>query len=319
MTLTVFVSTFNRLDTLERTVTSYRRLDTPHELVIVDNGTDHPKCVELLERIAKFPEVRKVYPLGKIKTMVELTENFNVAMRDVYASAKETDWFAVTDADICFDGADPGTLDTFLRLAKAIDNAVGPHLRVDDGIGAGYPLRSRVLADESRLVYRRAMLWHDGIPYSPLPIDTTFHLFPATNEFRRLWMNTVRVGHPYDAMHLDWYMDVLNPTEENAIYIPSGWSWGGSWILDFWRRLQDDAEAAFWFLLSVPRPPTTLCNVSFMISWCLQFGVGTDLDLDESRRWLRSAISRDYEAYRGLVEDDWIAFIYDGNFAALGW
>lgn len=319
MSLVIFLATFNRLDTLERSIASYRQLSTPYELVIIDSGSDYPKSIELLERIEQLPEVRKVYTLGKIDSMAALTLNFDVALRDAYSSASEGDWFAVTDVDICFDGSHPDSLETYVRLAKAIDNTVGPHLRVDGGISHGYPLRSRVLSLESRLVYKRAMQQHDGIFYSPLPIDTTFQLFPATSEFRRLLMNTVRVGPPYDAMHLDWYTDAFAPSEENEVYIPSGWSWGGSWILDFWRRFQEDRRAAFEFMHTVPRPDDVVSNAAFIISWCYQEGAGVEKDIDESKRWLRAAIPPWYEKECLLVEDDWLDFIYDDSFGALGW
>ncbi len=137
-------------------------------------------------------------------------------------------------------------------------------------------------------------------------------------EFRRLLMHTLRVGHPYDATHLDWHVDVLNPSEENGIYIPSGWSWGGSWILDFWNRFRDNREDAFEFLLNLHRPPV-LCNTSFMLSWCYQFGVGCERNLDESRRWLRAAIPNEFETMFHLVESDWLQMIYEDDFACLGW
>jgi len=72
--LTIFIGTFNRLDTLERTVDSYKKFKTPHELVIVDNGTDHPKCLELLGRLEK--RVKKVYSLPGCVSMDTSAQSF---------------------------------------------------------------------------------------------------------------------------------------------------------------------------------------------------------------------------------------------------
>ncbi len=318
--LTIFLSTFNRLQTLTRTVESFRRLVTPHELVIIDNGSDHPDCVALLERLEQLPEVRKIYPLRKVASMVELTENFNVALADQYASASEGDWFAVTDADICFEGSSPHSLRAYIYLAKALGFAVGPHLRVDAGIPAGYPLRSRVLVCETRLLYRDSMESLGGIAFSRHPIDTTFHLFPAAPEHRRLRMETVRVGAPYDAMHLDWYVDVFAPTPENAIYVAGAGltaSWGGNWLRDYWLAFQESPEAAFELLTRSQRMTRPdLCNISFMLSWSYQFGVGTAVDLDESERWLRAAIPHG-NAYYWPYEESWMRMIYAQDFGGL--
>lgn len=316
--LTVFIGTFNRLATLERTVDSFAQFTTPHELVIVDNGTDHPACRALLGQLER--RVKKIYSLPGCDSMDEATDNFNVAIRDQYEHGGAGDWFAVSEADVCFDGTDPGALDAYLRLAKKTGLAVGPHTRVDAGIPACYPLRSRVLATESRLLYESSMEWLDEIPYSHWPIDTTFHLFPRTRRFNRLHLNTARVGPPYDAMHLDWYLDIFNPTGESVTYMPGPMavgSWGKSWIRDFWGWFQTDRELAFQRLLREERNYADLCNNSFMISWCYQYGMGVERDLDESRRWLDAAIPEGtvWKEFR----DDWLRMIYDDDFSALGW
>ena len=317
MTLVVFVGTHERLTTLRRTVESFRQMTTPYEVRIVDNGSEDPRAVALLEELEGWPEVAKVYRLAKMATMQELTEHFNTAFRDTYKPGRD-DWFAVTDADICFEGSDPASFDSYLRLAKATDCAVGPHLRVDAQISRGYPLRSRVILRESRLLYRRDMEWYDGIPFTRVPIDTTFHVFPATNDFKRLLMHTRRVGHPYTAMHLDWYVDFFHPTEEDLLHVPYGWSWGGSWILDYWLRFLESPEAAFEFMLHVPRVPG-VCNTSFILSWAYQMGAGVGIDPQESRRWLRAAVPREWAEVFMLVESDWLRMIYGDDFSAMGW
>lgn len=319
--VTVFLATYNRLETLSATVESYQRFTTPYELVIVDNGTDHPRCLELLAEIEKQPDVRKVYRLPKIDSMPALTHNFNVAVYDQYRKRGRKGWFAITDADICFNGTSKDALDAYVELAKATGNAVGPHTRVDSGIAIGYPLRSRVLATESRLLYRSSMRWFDDIPYSPWPIDTTFHLFPRTHEFTRLKMNTVRCGPPYDAMHLDWYVDAAAPTEENWIYLNDRGSrgvgsWGGSWIRGFWRWYQRDPMLAVDMLRKRYQDTGDLNNNAFMLAWAFQYGL-PEPDLDESRRWLNAAIppGTPWLEHR----DDWLQMIYDDDFSSLGW
>lgn len=321
--ITVFIGTFNRLSTLERTIKSYKRLKTPHELVIIDNGTDHPACVKLLDRLETTGKVKRIYRLPGCESMDEATDNFNSAIRWEYESGDAGEWFAVSEADVCFDGTDPKALDAYIRLATDTGHSVGPHLRVDKDIPACYPLRSRVLACESRLLYRDLMYWHDGeIPYTHCQTDTTFHLFPATRRFDRLHMDPLRVGPPFDAMHLDWYLDITKPVRENGIYIAGQrevGSWGKAWIRNFWFWWQERGpEYAFRMLQDEPVDTTDLCNVSLIMSWALQYGHGTPIDLDESKEWLLAAIPSPHEHY-SPYEARWLDMIYRDDFSSLGW
>ena len=320
--ITVFVGSVNRLSTLERTLASYAHLTTPHELVVVDNGSDQPDCLALLDRLEEEGRVKRVYRLGGCDSYREVADNFNQAIRDQFERG-EAEWFAVTDADICFDGTPTDTLDVYVGLAEELEMAVGPHLRVDREIPLGYPLRSRVLACETWMLYRSGMEWSEaGVPYSRTQIDTTFHLFPRARLFNRLHMGTVRVGPPYDAMHLDWYLDVFAPVAENAIYIgdqrPIG-SWGKAWLRDYWFWFQEHGPERAWELqIQEPMLLTDLCNVSFLRSWALQYGVGVEANRASSEDWLRSAIPYPNPRYWDL-EQDWLRFVFENDLSALGW
>lgn len=320
--VTIFVSTYNRLDTLSRTLDSYRKFYTPYEVVIVDNGTDHPDCLALLSEVEERPEVRDIIALKKIPTIFELHDNITIAMKDRYKQKPCPKWFAVTDADICFDGSHPDTLAKYIDIFKETEDAPGPHTRVDASIPAGYPLRSRILATESRPLYKSSMRLAAGAHVSSWSIDTTFHLFPATPEFRRFQMDTIRVGPPYDAMHLDWYSDILHPTRENEIYIGDPRkisSWGNGWIGGFWREFQQDPELAYRNMLASAERnnQNDLKNELFMVSWCLQYGHGVERNELESAMRLDQAIPANspYIQHR----DDWLEMIYRNNFQSLGW
>lgn len=323
MSLVVFLSTFNRTSTLLRTLKSMRLLNDPYELVIIDNGSDWPPAIDLLERLEEAPEVRRIFRLGQVATMNALTEHINIATQIEYQRAKKSDWFAVTDADVCFDGTHGAALAQYRKLAHKTGHAVGPHLRIDGTIPAGYPLRSRLLATETRLLYRDTMEWYGAIPYSLHPIDTTFHMFPATPTFKRLGMNTLRVGPPYDAMHLDWHVDVFNPTPENEVYVGRGGhgigSWGRNWLAGYWNWFRESPEHAYRELLREPRNVNDdLCNASFVLAWADQYGVGVEADQERSRAYLRAAIPKRYDIF-WKHEEDWVSMIYDNDFRSLGW
>lgn len=319
--ITIFMGCTNRLDTLERTLVSFQRLEAEHEIVIVSNGTDDLECERLFNDLEFMKRVKKVYRLPACDSMEDVTDNYNHAIRDQYDHGKAGEWFAVSDCDICFDGTDPGALDAYIELAEVSGTAVGPHLRVHD-VPACYPLRSRVLACESRLLYRSDMDWLRDIPYSKCQTDTTFHLFPRTRRFNRLHLNPLRVGPPYDAQHLDWYLDIDHPTRENELYIPNRLevgSWGKRWIRDYWFDYQEDPELALERLLFEAKcNENDLCVRCFLLAWCYQYGRGCAVDLDAAHAWLEKAIPPGHPHYWPNASD-WSRMIFLNDFSSLGW
>src|SRR5262249_28651461 len=141
----------------------------------------------------------------------------------------------------------------------------------------------------------------------------------------RFHLSPVRVARPYDAMHLDWYLDIFNPTEENNIYITphdGPGSWGRQWLSDFWYRFQEDKQAAFEHLFSVPPVSGDLDNSAFLISWCLQYGQGCEPDQAASLLHLRRAIPNTgsyHHDYYWKHEREWTNMIYNNDFSGLGW
>jgi hypothetical protein len=123
-------------------------------------------------------------------------------------------------------------------------------------------------------------------------------------------------------MHLDWYSNIFNPTEENSIYIvrqPGIGSWGRTWMADFWINFQDDREQAFQTLLAAPTNENNdLCINSFIVSWGYQMGLGGEDKHMESVQWLHKAIPLNATHY-WVHEPDWKEMIYNNNFSSLGW
>lgn len=339
MTVTIFVSTFNRTDTLIRTLQSYLRFTTPYEVVIVDNGSTWDAARDLLDRLEESGGNYQVTAVKRYPLCGDLTavaRNIHRAVRWRYRAKHRTAWYAVTDADICFEGSSPDTLAAYIEFFKRTDDAPGPHTRVHDGIPKGYPLRSRVLATESRPTYRsRQNELNVGskmpiVRWSWWSIDTTFHLFPRTDGFAWRLMDTARLGPPYDALHLDWYMDIFNPSPEADVYVGNQISsWGASWMSGFWREFRDGGHAFSLALDEGERQNRLidsdtgllyedLNNGFFLASWCAQYGVGgAPKDIAMSKRLLQAAIPQG-TPYREHVED-WYAMIYDSDFTCLGW
>lgn len=325
--LTVFVSTFNRIDTLTSCIAALERQTHPKRIVIVDNGSSHPDGIRLLDslpytvyrlpRIEDVPAEEGDEDAHGGESMQAVQRNVSEAMRREWETQPHPDWFAVTDADVWVDGA-TDSLDAYIELAESTGRAIGPHLRLDTH--PNYPLRAAAIIQHARILFRADMTWRHGYPFSIDPIDTTFHLFPAGPSFNRLGMDTARVGPPYVATHSDWCIDILNPTVENNAYILGSGeaaSWGGRWIRDFFSAFHRDREEAYALVARQQKTYEDYFYPWFMQSWMLHNGYGCDQDLERSRGLLRDAVPSWSPCWP--FERHWDAMVYDNDFSCLGW
>jgi hypothetical protein len=76
-------------------------------------------------------------------------------------------------------------------------------------ISRRYPLFNRVMTIHVQQFWRKEPLWTKvsgrKVAYLPAAIDTTFAVHRANQPFRRL-KNGIRVYAPFEARHLDWYL-----------------------------------------------------------------------------------------------------------------
>lgn len=327
--LTIFVSTFNRLGTLANCLACLRRQDHPHRVVIVDNGSTHPEAVEYLELLS---EDYTVYWMPRIEdvpaqegdedahggnSMQAVQRNVQECFRREWYAEPRPRWYAMTDADVWLDGPH-NSLDIYMALAEEIGYAVGPHLRLS--VHDNYPLRACALIQHARIMFRDRMEWFGEIPFSRDPIDTTFHLFPASPTFNRLGMETVRVGPPWTATHSDWLIDICNPTVENHAYIlgcGEAASWGGRWLRPVFEKWLESPEAAFEYLLTEKPTYEDYFHPWFMLAWMYQYGHGCEVDLKKSRSYMRKAIPRWAPVWE--FAEDWDALVYRNDQSFLGW
>jgi glycosyltransferase involved in cell wall biosynthesis len=327
--LTVFVGTFNRTDTLTRCIEYLQAQRRPVKVVVVDNGSRDRQAKTLLDELAA---AHTVYRMPAIEdyaaaegddeahggaTMQAVARNYQEAMRLEWENEPRPAWYAVCDADTWLDGH-PDSLDVYVRLARSLNRAVGPHLRLN--VGRNYPLRSAALILNARILFRDHMQTSDGVPWSPDDIDSTFHLFPAAPVFRRLKMDTARVGPPYDATHSDWLLDFHNLTHENHAYIRGcgeAASWGGRWLKGFFYAWLESPREAYLQLEDTQRWQDDYFYEGFMLSWMLQHGHGCDIDLDRS--WETLCASFPAWSPCWAYRDCWDDLVYNDDHSCLGW
>jgi hypothetical protein len=155
--------------------------------------------------------------------------------------------FVYTDPDVIPTPECPlNAIDRFADLLERyrLPNKVGFGLRTDD-IPDHYRHKWAVIAHEER-----CWDWplERGAYY--FPIDTTFALYrPGASQARE----AIRTGAPYVARHDSWYIDLDNPTEEDAFYQSRAESstrhvtgmahWVADDLDDYHRRAAEQREA----------------------------------------------------------------------------
>lgn len=327
--LTVFVSTFNRIGTLQRCVALLERQARPKRIVIVDNGSQHKGAVALLK---KLEQRHTVYRMPRIEDVPEeeggedvhgghsmnaVQRNVSEAFRLEWGTKPRPRWYAMTDADVWLDGP-VDSLDAYIELAEKTGRGVGPHLRLDTH--ANYPLRAAAILQHARILFKRDMLWYGDIPYSITDIDTTFHVFRAEETFRRMQYDPVRVGFPWVATHSDWLIDIERPTEENHAYIlgcGEAASWGGRWLRSMFQASLTSPDEAFRVLSQEVKTHDDYFHPYFMLSWMYQMGYGVEANETWSSHYLYEAIPKWAPIWE--FEEHWRDLIYRNDHSCLGW
>lgn len=203
----IFVISFDRGAYLERVIPSYRAQDIETEIVIHDNGSSDTSTLQVLAEYSSSG--LRVYRYGRIAA----PENLNDVDLSVSRHRAETGYtgpYVVTDCDVDLTDALPDALRTYLQLLDAFPEVecVGPMLRISD-VPRSYPLFNRVMLRHISQFWGRKPSWVQvggkRVAYLKHRIDTTFAVHRPNSRFRRL-KNGLRVYHPYEARHLDWYV-----------------------------------------------------------------------------------------------------------------
>jgi glycosyltransferase involved in cell wall biosynthesis len=204
----IFVISYNRADALRCVLASYRRQSECTEIVVHDNGSDDPATLAYLDELAK--EGVRVYMRQPIRSADELN-SVNESVSDYFEDWAEPSNYIVTDCDIDLGIANANALAIYAELLDRFREAecVGPMLRISD-ISRKYFLFNHVMNRHIEQFWHRDPIFTSTskgeVAYIEALIDTTFALHRAGEPFRRLKQG-LRVYFPYEARHLDWYLE----------------------------------------------------------------------------------------------------------------
>jgi len=234
----IFILTCDRLEILKQSMRSYGRyIDSPFEVAIIDFGSTYRPMIEFLSQLKGIGI--EVYEMDRIDHPAGLGDANN-CIQDYFGTHPISNYI-VTDPDVALDNVRGDILGVYGHFLEIINDiaVVGPMLRIDD-IPDYYPLKKELISGKKglhkRLHSKKVELsTYKGmiIEYIRAPIDTTFGMYRAGTQWKRL-NSGIRILAPYGARHLDWYIDpdALTPDQEyyieHAAQTVAHWSnWNG--------------------------------------------------------------------------------------------
>lgn len=231
----IFLITCDRLTATQQTIASfYREIHHPIEIVIHDNASSYPPFLAYLDEL----EAQGVHVVRNERRAAH-AEMLNGVRATVNAWYREHDapYYVVTDPDIELESGPGDIMQFYAHLLQKHPRAqvVGPMLRIDD-IPDTYPLKKEVIRRHTDQFWHKRptpVPWKDAeTTLQQAPIDTTFGMYRKGYAFRRLSQG-FRTYAPYQARHLDWYLDPDSLTEDQRYYMEHASDvshWGGVWL-----------------------------------------------------------------------------------------
>jgi hypothetical protein len=191
---------------LKRSIAALRKLVTPTEIIIHDNGSTDADTLAILDELQATGIA--VYRCAAIKDADDLNQ-VNETVSHYFSAWSEPCRYVVSDCDVDMSIADPHAIDVYDELLNKFRQmeSVGPMLRICD-IPREFPLFNLVMNRHIEWFWRHTPTVtetsHGEAAFLQTLIDTTFALHRAGEPFRRQ-KNALRVYEPFEAKHLDWY------------------------------------------------------------------------------------------------------------------
>ena len=234
-----FLISFNRGHVLERTIDSLKRQSRAIEIVIHDNGSTDSDTIEVLDRLEQTGA--RVFRNQRIVCVDDLNK-VNETVDAFFADWAEPSRYIVSDCDVDMTIAAPEALDVYDELLNLFRHiaSVGPMLRIRD-ISTTYPLFNRVMNRHIEQFWQHLPSWAESsfgrVAYLATLIDTTLAMHRAGEPFVRL-KQALRVYEPYEAQHLDWYLEAIEDSNYASTSDPGISHWNNTTECDRYR----DAE-----------------------------------------------------------------------------
>lgn len=200
----VYIISFNRLNYLKQTINWLER-NGHTNIRIIDNKSSYEPLLKFYENCPY-----KVYKMKKnYGHMVFFKARKFFFIRNFKC-------FCITDPDILPIDKCPinyMSLFTNILMQKYFITKVGFSLKIDD-LPDEYNLKNKVIEWESH--FYKNKLFYNNVPIYLSEIDTTFAIYrPLIFCPLKNFLKAFRVGYPYEAKHLPWYVTNRSTEDQN--------------------------------------------------------------------------------------------------------
>ena len=222
MTIPIFIITHDRLEVLKPSFESFKKINTkiPYEIIFCDNKSTYEPLIDWL----------KIQEKAGYKVYWNDTKHlFEGIQKSVSRWYKDNDspYYIFTDPDIELISP-PDILEYYVHLFEKYPKTqvVAPLLKIDD-IPNHYPAKKMVLTNLHNNYGKQKRIeidWKDEkqkIIFAG--VGCTFAMYKKGFIKKKDTSNkcpviSIRTEKPYDARHLDWYIDPKNMSEDQFRY-----------------------------------------------------------------------------------------------------
>jgi pyruvyltransferase len=214
----IFIIVHNQYEILKKTVESYEKyIKTPIEIIF------HNVCSTYFETIDYLNTKQRE---GYIVYKSEVNNHHTVidSIQDYISKNPKCEYIVMTDADIELYQVNGDILDFYIYLLNKLNKiTVGPMLKIDD-IPDEYYNKKQAIVGHTNQFWKNPketiLFKNKNYQYINCSTDTTFQLFSSKNMPKTFpHSNSIRTLHPYDAKHLDWYVNPNNLSPCQLYYL----------------------------------------------------------------------------------------------------
>jgi hypothetical protein len=218
MKIPIFIIVHNHYDILQRSLASYEKfIDYPKQFVFHNTNSVYQPTLDFLEERRKKGDL--VYHTNTNHHLSVMN-----TVREYLSKHPDVKYYILTDPDIELNNCRGNLVETFIYLINKYNvYSVGTSLKIDD-IPDYYPKKKLVLSIPTHKSFHSSPRIKENFEGQEFEItrahiDTTFQLIRASSVDGHFpHTNCMRVFEPYDARHLDWYIDPNNMTDCQKFY-----------------------------------------------------------------------------------------------------
>ena len=205
----IFIIVHNQYKILKKSVESYEKyINSPIQIIF------HDVCSTYFETINYLNKKREE---GYIIYKSEVNNHHTVinSIKDYISKNPKCEYVVMTDADIELNNVNGDILEYYIYLLNKLNKlSVGPMLKIDD-IPDEYYNKKVAITGHTNQFWKKPkktiLFKNKEYSFIECSTDTTFQLFSTKNIPKKFpHSKSIRTLEPYDARHLDWY---INPNK----------------------------------------------------------------------------------------------------------